>query len=135
MNKRLYETRKSIMERLMSNPNTHPSCKILVEEVYNRYLDSDNLWEYFYTLVEIAELKVGDYKLYRIQRVPFFCVVILFLCYKVMVTTTLNPVFITHIVVIAIIRYFSKIGSRVYNDIVQVFSFDVVDTFIAQINL
>ena len=49
------------MERLMSNPNTHPSCKILVEEVYNRYLDSDNLWEYFYTLVEIAELKVGDY--------------------------------------------------------------------------
>lgn len=61
MDNRLYETRKSVMEQLMNDPSTHPSCKILVEEVYNRYLDSDNLWEYFYTLVEVAELKVGDY--------------------------------------------------------------------------
>ena len=61
MNKRLYKTRKSIMERLMRDPNIDVSCKIIIEEVYNRYLDSDNLWEYFYTLVEIAELKVGDY--------------------------------------------------------------------------
>lgn len=61
MNKRLYETRKSIMEQLMSDTKTHPSCKILIEEVYNRYLNSDNLWEYFYTLVEVAELNRGDY--------------------------------------------------------------------------
>ena len=61
MNRRLYETRKSIMKQLTNNPNTHPSCKILIEEVYNRYLDSDNLWEYFYTLIEVAELNIGDY--------------------------------------------------------------------------
>lgn len=72
MNKRLYETKKSIMERLMSDPNIDVSCKILIEEVYNRYLDSDNLWEYFYTLVEIAKLKVGNYipKSYREVAYP-----------------------------------------------------------------
>ena len=49
------------MEQMISDTNTHPSCKILIEEVYDRYLDSDNLWEYFHTLVEVTELNRGDY--------------------------------------------------------------------------
>lgn len=61
MNKRLYETRKSIMEQMMSDPNIDVSCKIIIEEVYKRYLDSDRLPKYFYSLVQIATLTIGAY--------------------------------------------------------------------------
>jgi hypothetical protein len=82
MNNRLYETRKSILEQLMSDPNTHPSCKIIIEEVYKRYLNSESLWEYFYTLVEFAELKVGDYipKSYREAAYPTIDSYLLYFC-------------------------------------------------------
>lgn len=74
MNKRLYETRKSIMEQMMSDPNIDVSCKIIIEEVYKRYLDSDRLPKYFYSLVQIATLTIGAYipAWYRWNANPVF---------------------------------------------------------------
>lgn len=58
----------------MNDPHIDVSCKIILEEVYKRYLESDRLPKYFYSLVQIAGLTIGGYipEWYRWNAYPVY---------------------------------------------------------------